>query len=443
VIHPERFSGWRRTLDESPLVQQLNQVERAQIFGAKPENWKRLEESLQSLGHCLCLGLQDLNDPAVLLSANSLKIKLVKQAFRTDESLDNSIEYIKWIGKSCQFILLRSPVQTFTKIPLIYGLNGEIAPFDGPLRYISDLIQSGERRKFQLSMLQAMCLAQLGNQPRATSHPSKNQIRESISQTVNAFEKPFEPSAAALEEYRQGISSIVDDYGYMAKSHAHVSLVNSGKLEASRSKGGGSLLLVAMTRKYTDRILTPELLDVLSQRFDQFGTPLVNPATAELARKFLGYQGIIGMKAYNINPTVGDILFVQPEEIENLWEQTLRINRRVPIKLAQLLTLTASNLIREVGEYEPAPEVIEGIMTFKSSETRFKPKVDILKVRAGVSIEAGLKARLTTAGMAAFSHLSQLPANYMRDYLSKDPFLKTGFLETDKFWEVLKSLREN
>jgi hypothetical protein len=391
VVHSERFSGWRRTLDESPIVQQLNSVERAQIFGAKPENWKRLEESLQSFGHCLCLAVRNLNDSELLSSANQLKIKLVKQAFKTDESLDTAVEYLKWLGKACQFIFLRSPVQVFTKCPLIKDINGEIAPFNGPLRYISDLIKSGERRKFRLSMEQAMCLAQIGNTPRAISHPSNNQIRESMSQTVAAFEEPFEPSADALEEYRHGISSIVDDYGYMAKSHAHVSLVNSGKLEISRSKGGGSLLLVVKTRKYTDCELSPELLDLLSQRYDQFGTPLVNPATAELASRYLGFQGIVGMKSYNINPTVGDILFVQPEEIENLWEQTLKVNRRVPTKLAQLLTLTASNLIREVGEYNPAPEVINGIMTFKTRETRFVPSVDFLKVKAGVSIEPVLK----------------------------------------------------
>jgi hypothetical protein len=441
VLQLERHSSWRETLDNSPLISNVNNVERAQIFGAKPDNWFRVEGSIQSLGHCLCLAIRDLNDPDVLQSANALKISLIRQAFRTDQSCDLTCKYVKWIGKACQFVFLRAPVPQFEEFDPILDDNGNLAPFTGNLSWISDIILSGSRRRTPLTMVQARCLAQMGNLPRAVPHPSKSQIRDDVRQTVEVFRSEYKPGKPALDKYRTGISAIVDHLGQAVHTTAHVSLNTSAKLEASRSMGGGSLLLVGQTRKYTDVYLTQEILELLEDRFDQFGAYLVHPATAVLAKRYLGWDGVgKHQRVYTVNPTIGDILYVEPHEIGKLWEITLNSNRRVPIKLAQLLTLTSSKLILEIGSYNNEPEVIHGVLTFKTRLNVFKLEKPI-RVRAGVSIESGLKCRLTTSGSAAFAHLSQLPANYMREYLSRDPFLKTGFLETDKFWEVLKAYK--
>lgn len=441
VLTLERHSRWKETLDGSPLMSYANSVQRGQIFGAKPENWYRVEGSIQSLGHCLCLAIRDLNDPDILQSANALKIGLILQAFRTDQSCDLTCKYVKWIGKACQFVFLRAPVPPFEEFDPILDQNGNIAPFSGKLSWISDIILSGGRRKQPLTMVQARCLAQMGNLPRAVPHPSNRQIRDDVEQTVATFQSEYHPSKTALDKYRAGISAIVDDHGRAVHSTAHVSLVTSGKLEAPRSVGGGSLILVGSTRKYTDVHLTQEILESLENKFDQFGAYLVHPATAVLAKRYLGWDGVgRHQRVYTVNPTIGDILYVEPHEIEKLWETTLNSNRRVPIKLAQLLTLTSSMLIMEIGSYDNEPEVIHGVLTFKTRLNVFRPEKAI-RVRAGLSIESGLKCRLTTSASAAFAHLSQLPANYMRDYLSRDPFLRTGFLEADKFWEVLKAYK--
>lgn len=128
---------------------------------------------------------------------------------------------------------------------------------------------------------------------------------------------------------------------------------------------------------------------------------------------------------------------MKPHELEGVWKQTLNSRQRVPTKLADLLTLTSSKLILEVGSYNNEPEIIHGVLTFKTKDNVFLPNKTI-PVKAGISIEAGLKSRITTSGWAAFAHLSQLPANYMREILSRDPFVRIGFQEQEKFWEVLK-----
>lgn len=97
--------------------------------------------------------------------------------------------------------------------------------------------------------------------------------------------------------------------------------------------------------------------------------------------------------------------------------------------------------IREVGHYSEQPTMTLGIMSFGTRNIKFRLNVESLPVRAGLSVEKGLKTRLTTSAMTAFSHLSQLPANYMRETLSQDPFLKTGLDEPDKLWQVLKAYK--
>jgi hypothetical protein len=277
----------------------------------------------------------------------------------------------------------------------------------------------------------------MGNEPRSLPHPSLDQAKADVKSTVSAFTSEYIPSKEALDKYRDGITSILEDVRMEPPKYSHVSLVSSGKLDASRSQGGGAAILVAHTRKYTDIVLTEQVLDDLTNCYDQFGRYLIEPATKEIAVNLLGYKRPNTQQAYTCNPTLGDILYVKVHEIESLWRQTLNSNQRVPIKLADLLTLTSSKLITEVGSYNNEPKLIHGVLTFKTKNNVFMPE-KIIPVKAGISIESGLKSRVTTSGWAAFAHLSQLPANYMRNVLSRDPFVRIGFQEQEKFWEVLK-----
>jgi hypothetical protein len=277
----------------------------------------------------------------------------------------------------------------------------------------------------------------MGNAPRSLPHPSLEQAKADVESTVSAFTSECNPSKEALDKYRNGITSILESLNKRPPTHSHVSLVSSGKLDASRSQGGGAAILVGHTRKYTDTVLTEQVLSDLTGRYDQFGRYLIDPLTNIIAKRLLGYDGGDRPQAYTCTPTLGDILYVKPHEIESVWKQTLNSKQRVPTQLANLLTLTSSKLIQEVGSYNNEPEVIHGVLTFKTKLNVFEPN-KIIPVKAGISIEAGLKSRVTTSGWAAFAHLSQLPANYMRDVLSRDPFVRIGFQEQEKFWEVLK-----
>lgn len=440
VVHAERFSHFRETLDSSPLMSHMNRVQRGQLFGLKTESWKRLEGAIQSLGHNLCLATKDLYDLSLLAACSDLKVALVIKALGSDWNLDNAISYIKWLTKSCQFCLLRAIPQEPPVDPII-GKEGNLLPFVGQWSFVSDLILGRSRRRNSLTTKQARFLSQLGNAPRAMPHPSVEQTKVDIKTTVDAFTSEHNPSRAALDKYQKGISSIIEDCGEKKPTSAHVSLVSSGKLEASRLQGGGAAILVARTRQYTDRVLDPELLDRLEEKTDQFGQWLIDPLTMIIARRLLGWEG--GKPSvYTCHPTVGDILYLKANEIESVWRTTLNSRQRVPVKLAQLLTLTASKLILEVGSYSKEPEIIENIMTFNGRDPPVFTPDELIKCRAGVSIEAGLKSRLTTSGWAAFAHLSQLPANYMRNVLTHDPFVRIGFLDADKLWEVLKIYRK-
>jgi hypothetical protein len=412
-------------------------VQRAQVFGLKHESWNRLEGSIQSMGNCLCLSVKDLNNPLLLKAANSLKIALIKRALGSDSNLDETISYIKWLGKSCQYVLLRAICPEPPGLSPILDSQGTLLPFVGQWSFVSRLVLSRKRRKQPLTTYQARFLGQMGNEPRSLPHPSLEQAKADVESTVRAFTSECHPSKPAMDKYRHGITSILEGINQRPPTHSHVSLVSSGKLDASRSQGGGAAILVAHTRKYTDIVLTERVLLDLTNKFDQFGRLLIDPLTLLIASSLLGYQENVRPQAYTCTPTIGDILYVKPHEIESVWKQTLNSSQRVPTKLADLLTLTSSNLIQEVGSYNNEPKIVHGVLTFETKINVFKPN-KIIPVKAGISIEAGLKSRVTTSGWTAFAHLSQLPANYMRNVLSRDPFVRIGFQEQEKFWEVLK-----
>lgn len=290
VIQPlERLSSWRETLDNSPLMYCMSTVQRAQLFGLKSSSWKRLEGSIQSIGHCLCLSVRDLNNPTLLKAANSLKIALVKRALGSDQNLDETISYIKWLGKSCQYVLLRAPCPEPPSNRPILDEEGKLLPFVGQWSFVSQIILSRNRRKKPLTTYQARFLGQMGNAPRALPHPSLEQARADVESTVKAFTSEYHPSAAALDKYRHGITSILEGISQRPPTHSHVSLVSSGKLDASRSQGGGAAILVSHTRKYTDTVLTDEVLMALTNRYDQFGRYLIDPLAVIIAKRLLGY----------------------------------------------------------------------------------------------------------------------------------------------------------
>jgi hypothetical protein len=430
VQRVKRQSRWRPTLIESPIFDQLDRYGKAHILRAEYEPYVRLELAINAIGQMICLSTTDLTDRELIAGFSDFKVWCINHAFKDEQSLDDVIQYIKWLAKAAQSVFLKAKVPDEPELRPVRQ-NGKIIPFVGKLSFVSSLIQSGRRRE-ELTSLKARALAQIASTNRALPYPSTTQIRKSIKDTVEAFTSTKSVSQNALNVHRIGLDAIRHSIGETAGKRTHSSLVNKGTVECSRANGGRSAFLVAAARSATDLPLVEEM-EVLVGRRDQFGNVLIDPTTWQLAWMLLANR------QYNINPRLGDILYLQPEEISDQWDYALNKGKRVPLHLAQILNNIASKLVLSIGEYDKPHKIICGLLTFskKLEPIRFKIGKTI-PTKADVSIESGLKARLTTSQMAAVAHLAQLPSNTMRAYLSKDPFCRVGFEESEKLWEVLK-----
>jgi len=237
--------------------------------------------------------------------------------------------------------------------------------------------------------------------------------------------------------YKSGLDST---YNHLKKKEVdkqtHCSVVGKGCLENPRSKGGRSHYLIAAARKSTDILLrgNQEGVKVLVNKLDQFGQIIIDQYVYEYAYHKLKHE------EFKREPTLGDILFVEIDEIDIQWRKALNEGQRVPLHLAHILNATASKLVTEIGTFSQKPRYSLDFMYF-TKPVKYKLE-KLIPCKADVSIEAGMKTRLTTGCLAGFQHLSQLPANAMRGLLSKDSFNRVGFQEADKLWEVLKSYKK-
>jgi len=413
------------------MFRALDPVKQGQLKGAKHSSYTRIEESIQILGEMICLVVRNLSDQEILFAFNKLKLSCVMHAFASDQTNDEVCEYIKWLGKACQACLLgiKIPEEPESAFGLWEGES--LLPFKGELSYISEMIYSGKRTTM-LNHKQAMQLAQIGNLPRALPYPSKNQVVQSVKETLDLVQTRTETPVEALKLYRRGLAALRQSIPKPSVKRSHVSLLGSGSVENPRSLGGRARHIVAHARATTDLLLKD--CENLVGKFDQFGFVILNKITFDMAIEL--------SQKNNWEPKLGTLMYVPGYLVEEVLNEYFIEGRKVPRNLGHILNLTASNMIRQIGEYEPAPLEICNTIAFEAKGCKFK-QIKPLYVKADVSIEAGMKARLTTSALAGFAHLSQLPANYMREYLSKDPFHRVGFEEADKLWEVLKYYRKS
>ena len=426
----QRTSNWRETLHGSPMWKQLNVVKRGQLTGAKYENYTRIESSIQSLAQMMCLAVKNVNDSELVKGFNEFKVACVKHAFASDRTTDEVIEHIKTLGKIAQACLLGTKIEPLTGCRFCpMDEQGSLLPFKGEFQLISEIYNSG-RRTGTLSYRQAFMLAQVGQLPRSLPYPSTDQVKASLKETFRIIQTQIVSNPEALTSYRKGLQAVKTSIPRPKTDKSHVSLLGSGARENSRSQGGRAGYLVRCTRHYGNKILDESYRPLVGKR-DQFAKVILKPET-------WAYLESIGFG--NIMLPIANAMYLELHEAPQVLKD-YREGRLVPKHLGDLINLTASMLIRELGEYSELPSFHNGIMYFNSASVKFIC-AEIPTVRADVSIESGLKARLTTSGMAAFAHLSQLPANFMRSWLSKDPFHRVGFEESDKLWEVLKTYRK-
>jgi len=258
-------------------------------------------------------------------------------------------------------------------------------------------------------------------------------VKESVEKTIEIITSDPMVSDHALKEYRKGLNIVRSRIGNKRIATSHVSLTSKGSVENPRSKGGRSAVLIKAARAVTDLPLSYAKDSVGC--YDQFGQLIISKSAWELSER------ILARNVYLQNPTIGDLLYVQTQDIEAVYQNSLNMGRRVPTQLAQILNMIASKLMLRFGDFVPKPAIKSGILCFKRKECTYVVTKKI-PTKADLSLESGMKARLTTSALAGFSHLSQLPSNAMREYLSNDPFNKVGFEEAHKLWEVLKQYRK-
>jgi hypothetical protein len=424
----ERHSNWRTTLKESPIWTELSQIQQGQLTGAKRDNYLRLETALQSFGQLICLAVSDLEERELIVAFSRFKVECVMHAFASDRTLDEVLTHIKNLGKICQACLLGTKIEPIEgNFCPIVGTN--LLPFLGKTMIVNEFYQNGRRNR-SLSYKESFLLAQIGQLPRALPYPSKDQVIKSLKETFDIIQTPRTAPSWALKEYKMGLNIVKDTIPKLESKRTHVSLLASGARENPRSEGGRARYLVRTTRNYGDRPYTPDD-EFLVNKLDQFGNKLIHYDTWTYLKDLDQFKTVL---------PIANIMFVRLDEIPHIIHD-YKIGRTVPKHLGHLLNLSASMLIREIGDYIPAPAEYKGIMYFEST-TKFHC-TDCPIVRADISSESGMKTRLITAAQAAFSHLSQLPANYMRSYLSQDPFHRVGFQESDKLWEVLKTYQKS
>jgi hypothetical protein len=143
--------------------------------------------------------------------------------------------------------------------------------------------------------------------------------------------------------------------------------------------------------------------------------------------------------------TLGDVMYLSLDTLmddKRGLGRNLTFEKRVPPKLGEILTNVSTYDLLKYGGYNVPSTNIGSCLIFSPEHKgviKFIPSVDSLPVRAGVSIEAGMKSRLTTAAPAAFNTIGQLVGHRLRNLFSHDPFIRIGFEEADKLWEVLKA----
>jgi len=434
AVNVEPFSNWKMVLRSSLAFQKLDGFARGQVLTLEPLEYKRLENSIRALGQMICLSVPDLEDGELNRSFSAFKSTIITEYVKRGKG-DLVIESLKILSKICQALLLGTEEPSLEGCPWLLSPNGTLGPFSGQLSFISDIF-SGKSPRRQFRLEEARALAQVSSLSRALPYPSDNQIRESVAKSVEVFKRPKLISKNALKQYREGVTKMVNDVGPIRTTKTHTNLSASSSYESTRSEGGRTRPVVNAAKRFCDLPLDGETATKFLGKFDCFGKLILSKQTYGV---FLKMTSIRERQC-----KLGDLLYVEPSEMGKLMaKQRYRLDSKepsVPTKLGDILNLTSSGLILEFGTYDRSFKLVFGVPVFDDiRNVVFKPYTDYLPVRAGISIESGLKSRLTTACPAAFVQLSQLVSNRLRDHLSKDPFVRVGFEEADKLWEVLKA----
>jgi hypothetical protein len=113
----------------------------------------------------------------------------------------------------------------------------------------------------------------------------------------------------------------------------------------------------------------------------------------------------------------------------------------LPVSLGYWTFLATCNELLKYGHYEPKP-VTDYPLLLWDTDTPIRFVLDrIIPVRCSLSIELGMKSRLTTMAPAAFMQIGSYVRHICTNLLLNDRTLRIGFQTSYKLWELLKSLK--
>lgn len=423
----ESYSYWKETMKNSAMYKALPSTHaRGVLLRSERREYERLQAALCSLAQMICLATPDINDPELVRCYARLKLWAVTNGLAKSQQ-DHVIMALKWLGKACQAVFLRSEVPPQGERPIPIE-DGVLLPFGGPLKFISDLILGARDRGYGLDLEEGRALAQLASLTRALPFPSKEQSKEAVEETVRTFSQERSISKSALRSHKTALLIWARSLR-VTNRKTHMSLSNSGALESTRDSGGRAGHLVRLA-KALDIKATPEVLSKLVNKHDCYGKVVLTPFAAKLAY-LQSNEGIQVNLVHYLFTEDGDII----PQIDDVVNKELT----VPKQLGLILSCVAAGELLKFGSYNEPSEVVLNLLVFENGGLKKFKLEKTIPVKASLSIEAGMKTRLVTAAPAGITQIGQLLGNFVRPIFAQDPFMRVGFNESEKLWEVLKA----
>jgi hypothetical protein len=397
------------------------------------KEYQRAEEAFQSFMSVVILSIEDLDDPKVLADFFELK-KWVYRHMNGSASVDQILAYFKWLTKVCQALFLRSQIPDEEGFfPKIFG---DKTPFrSGKFAFIEELLKLGVR-KLPINKEQAYCLSQLASGTRALPYPSKHIVSKQVEETCKLITTKIPQTEESKRSHRGGVQQILNRLHEPKDYKTHISLGNSACDELPKSEGGKATWLTANAKLFCEQDITPEILVELQGTKDCFGFNVLDVATLpQIASIANNPENLLDIK-------IGDILYLEPHEATTyLLSLDVSERNRLPKDLTKVLLLESCKEVQKFGHYnQPIKPNRFNLPIFTDiTGLKFIPDVTAIPVTAALSIESALKSRLVTAAPAGYTELGQTMNNFMRNYLTQDAFLKIGFEEPDKLWQLAKA----
>jgi hypothetical protein len=355
-----------------------------------------------------------------------------------DDSAKRVLDYVKWIIKTCQVLLLAGtltmPEPYFPQFDM-EGWGKTNLPFMGPeLGFINHLyfdklmMMNGEEgvRKNPLNCREFDTLAQLCLGSRAQPYPNHTDKCESVEKVIGILKTPKVIPEEALERYKDGLNKFRRLLPLQPDLQTHFSLSNSGCIELPREHGGKSAKLVYETKRTLDSLTLLGEGERLIGKRDHLGNTLIESAV------YLHYRSKntdIPLKLALYRPS--NELVVKAEEVE----------ADMPFRYEKCILLICSKLLREVGTFNEEDREYHFPIFPLSTKPKFTPGISAIPTKVSLVEEAGRKTRLVTTTLVAKAQLEQSLNHVLRAWLSKDPFLQIGFEEPHKLYELLKRYR--